>query len=229
MSTLRQVALGLVIALISLSLMLGVFSLSLAEGNRVAPTATQPPSATPTWQPFTPQPPSPTSPAPTPTLTASLPPPPTSCPAPQGWIAYQVQPSDNLEDLAESYQVSVEELAQANCLVGTELPVGAVLYVPPIPTATPVPCGPPDDWVRYTVRPGDTLYAIARARNTKVSELQKANCLTSTLLRVGQLLYVPPGGGSGSTAVPSTPITFTLIPVTDTDEYYEPPTETTTP
>lgn len=226
MSTLRQVALGLVIALVSLSLLLGIFSLSLAEGNRVAPTATLLPSTTPTWQSFTPQPPSPTSPPATVTATLTLPPPPTSCPAPQGWLAYQVEPADTLESLAETHQLSADELAQANCLVSAELPAGAVLYVPPIPTATPVPCGPPQDWVRYTVRRGDTLYAIARSHNTKVSELQKANCMTSTLLRVGQLLYVPPGGGSGSTAVPSTPITFTLIPVTDTDVYYEPPTET---
>jgi LysM repeat protein len=207
--------------------LLGIFSLSLAEGNRVAPTATQLPSTTPTWQPFTPLPPSPTSPPATITPTATLPPPPTSCPAPQGWIAYQVEPADTLESLADAHQLSAAELAQANCLVSAELPAGAVLYVPPIPTATPVPCGPPDDWVRYTVRRGDTLYAIARAHSTKVSELLKANCMTSTLLRTGQLLYVPPGGGSGSTAVPGTPITFTLIPaVTDTDVYYESPTDT---
>lgn len=53
------------------------------------------------------------------------------------------------------------------------------------------PCGPPSYWVRYTVRSGDNLTRIALATGTTVSQLRTANCLTSTLIRTGQRLWVP--------------------------------------
>jgi LysM repeat protein len=225
MITLKRSVSGLGTALVSLALLLGGFSISLAEGNRVAPTATQYPSATPTWQSFTPQPASPTSPPATITLTATLPPPPTGCPAPATWIPYQVQAGESLSGLAAERRISAEELGLANCLVSDELLAGVIIYVPPMATVTPIPCGPPDDWVRYTVRRGDTLYAISRSHGIQVADLQAANCMTSTLLRVGQSLYVPPGAVS-STPTAGIPLSFTLIPVSPTEEYFETPTET---
>jgi hypothetical protein len=91
----RQVLWGLFIALASTGLILGGLSLSLAEGNILAPTQTLPPTATPTWAPFTPSsgtsaPAASATPV-TPTSTDTPPPPPTSCPPPPGRKANQVQ------------------------------------------------------------------------------------------------------------------------------------------
>ncbi|UBV41528.1 peptidoglycan DD-metalloendopeptidase family protein [Deinococcus taeanensis] len=44
----------------------------------------------------------------------------------------------------------------------------------------------------YTVRPGDTLYSIARASSTTVDALIRLNNLKSTTLEVGQELQLPP-------------------------------------
>jgi LysM repeat protein len=67
----------------------------------------------------------------------------------------------------------------------------------PTPTAqaeaTSVPCKAPGSWVPYVVQEGDTLYRLSQAYGITVAQLQKANCLgTSTLLKVGQTLVVPP-------------------------------------
>ncbi len=80
------------------------------------------------------------------------------------------------------------------------------------PSATPAPittaaalCVPiqPAGWVRYTVRPGDTLSGLAAAVGTTVAELMVVNCITDArLVFVGQVLFVPrlPAGGA---AVPT--------------------------
>ena len=209
MKNLRQVFLGIVIALASIGLIFGVFSLSLVEGNistNLAPTHTLTPTISPTLQPFTRSVDSPTpsptltltpaltsTPSWTPTSTPSPIPSPTNCPPPVGWLPYVVQSGDTLDKIATRYHSSVATLQQANCLLTTELLPGKILYVPPVPTQTPVPCGRPSGWVGYVVQPGDTLYRLSQAYGISVGELQRANCMgSSTLLRVGQTLYVPP-------------------------------------
>jgi len=59
--------------------------------------------------------------------------------------------------------------------------VGQRLYIP-IGIQAPVV---------YTVRPGDTLYLIARRYNTTVDSLMALNNLSSTELRIGQQLTIP--------------------------------------
>ncbi len=202
MRTLRQILTGLGIGLFSLFITMGGFALALTEGNLNAPV--RPPSETlpPSSSPLPPVSPTPLP----PTSTVTLPPPPTACPPPNGWVAYVVQAGDTLEGVAARYRVSVEALSQANCLLTTSLLPGSLLYVPPTPTRTPIPCGPPQGWVTYTVQPGDTLYHISVAYGVTVRQLQNANCLgNSTLILTGQLLYVPPG----PTRTPITTSTFT--------------------
>jgi len=208
MKTLRQLLLGILIALASIGLLLGGFALSLAEGNSIAtstsiptstPTPTLIPTSSPTWLPFTPSvstKPSLDSPTPSPTLTKTLtstpPPAPTNCPPPQGWLVYFVQPGETLDSIATRYQINTSILQGANCLVTKELLPSVVIYVPPMRTQTPLPCGAPNSWVAYYVQNGDTLYSLSLTYGTTVAELQRANCLgASTRLHNGQALYVP--------------------------------------
>lgn len=46
-------------------------------------------------------------------------------------------------------------------------------------------------YITYTVRPGDTLYAIASRYNTTVDVIKRLNNLTSNVLSVGQVLRIP--------------------------------------
>jgi LysM repeat protein len=213
MNGVRQVVLGVLAAMLSLSLVLGSFALALTEG---VPVAIAPDTSTSTvvfLPPDTPTPPGTDIPTPTvptpipgePTFTPSLTftpsptftstPPNTTCPPPAGWSAIVVQPGDTLESLAVAYLTTPSILLQANCLISHSLFPDAILYVPGIPatpTRTKVPCGPPKTWVTYTVRPGDTLYSLGQAFGVPVSHLQYANCLgSSTNIRAGQSLFVP--------------------------------------
>ncbi len=61
----------------------------------------------------------------------------------------------------------------------------------------------------YTVRPGDTVYRIAKAYNVKVEDIAKANKLKDPhKIWIGEKLYIPvPGKPSTSTNKPSTSVT----------------------
>ena len=45
--------------------------------------------------------------------------------------------------------------------------------------------------INYTVKKGDNLYSIAKKYNTSVSNILGLNNLTSTNLKIGQLLKIP--------------------------------------
>lgn len=58
-------------------------------------------------------------------------------------------------------------------------------------TATPDPCAPPQGWVEYVVRPGDTLNSLAQKTNIGQTDLQQINCLASSVLQPGQVINLP--------------------------------------
>lgn len=213
MDTLRQLGGSLLLAAFSAALVIGGLSLALAESYvPVAPTPTE--TLAPVVSFLSPTSPSfasitetiPVSPSPTVTI-----PPPTSCPPPSGWVAITVQPGEDLLTLASRYKTTREQLLAANCLFSNDLPTGSILYVPSIPTNTPVPCGPPAGWIRYTVQPGNTLYSLSQAYSVSLSQLQFANCMAAnqTSLVTGQTIWVP----NVVTRTPRATATATLTPV----------------
>ncbi|MGE5250329.1 MAG: LysM peptidoglycan-binding domain-containing protein [Bacteroidota bacterium] len=253
--SLRQFGTAIAISIVSLGLVLGGLSLALSESfTPLAPTETaaaptRPVTLTVTRTPLiltgtaaTGATQSSTTQAPTPTSTGV---PPSACPPPSGWIGVMVGSNDTLESLALRYNTSAQMLAQGNCLLTQTLLPGTVLYVPPLPTmyippvrtATFIPCGAPFGWVRYMVQPGDTLYHIATLYGITTSQLQRANCLgLSTTIRVGQLLWVPnvptltlpatmPPPYDTPTPYPTEPLTETPLPFTSSPE----PTSTSVP
>jgi LysM repeat protein len=229
----RQILWGLSIALFSSGIILGSLSLSLAEGNMAAllPTTPSLSPSSPTFPPFTP-PVGTTSPPIPPIATFTPTPPPTNCPPPAGWQAYLVQPGDMLEGLAERYRVPADQLSQANCLMTTSLLPGSYLYVPPVPTRTPVPCGAPSGWIHYTVLRGDTLYSLAQYYQVTVQQLQQANCMgNSTILYTGRQIYVPPMPTRTPSPTPTaslTPASTSNLTPTASDTPTPTPTETPT-
>jgi LysM repeat protein len=198
MQSLRQLGYGFLLGALSIFIVLGAFSLAMAEGDMVpSAIATQTPQAIfPTEFPTLPLISSPVAgatslPSLTPSPTITAPPPPTSCPPPANWQAMVVQPYDSLASLAQAYQTTPDAIRQANCLLSDDLVSGSFLYVPILPTITRVPCGAPIGWVIYIVKPGDSLYRISLLYRVSVGQLQSANCMVTTLITAGQRLYVP--------------------------------------
>ncbi len=58
-------------------------------------------------------------------------------------------------------------------------------------------CPPPEGWLPYRVQAGDTLFGFALGSEgaLDVATIRRANCLESDLLRIGQVLYLPPEVG----------------------------------
>jgi LysM repeat protein len=228
MQSLRQLGGGVIVALISVLLVIGGISLALAETlpSQATPTPIPPtlslefPTATFTASPSILESPTPlitTTPFVFATETAFA----TntlfvqaSCNPPVGWQRILTTASDTIYSLAQRYKTTAENLGSANCLSSFDVPAGFALYVPPVPTLTVIPCGPPAGYVkRHVVQPGDNLYRIALSYGITYPQLQRANCMgSSTTIYAGQLLWVP--------NIPTrTPVPPTFTPVTPVEQY----------
>lgn len=115
----------------------------------------------------------------------------------------------------------------------TEQPTTASL--PSVVSRTAIPtraCVVPANWVVYVVQPGDSLYGISLKFHIALSDLENANCLSTTVIRTGQKLYVPFALTSTpalSTAIPSPTLTFTNTATVEVDTSTPIPSETLAP
>lgn len=129
---------------------------------------------------------------------------------PEGWLLYTVQPGETLGVLAAGTDSSVAEIANANCLGDAPLAAGMQILVPRQPLVEL--CGPPQSWVRYQIRRGDTLGALARLRGTTIDEIMRANCRDSQDLIAGQFIFLPPGASPNPVQSVAPPPQATAVP-----------------
>jgi len=202
----RQLFVGILIGFISALLILGAFALVFAEGGMLS-FQPAPPTDTPT--PIIIVPGQPTEPpVPTATLAPSpTPVPPVDCPPPAGWWAYTTGSGETIASVAQQFNLSSDQLVQANCLTG-ELSPGVRVYIPPLPTLPPVTCGnPPAGWIKYTIQSGQNLYRIALYYRMDYRDLARYNCIQDPdRIYAGNEIWVPPG----NTMTP--PVTVTVTP-----------------
>lgn len=95
-------------------------------------------------------------------------------------ITYIVKSGDSLWSIAKKYNISVNDLKQANNLTGNGLSINQKLIIPQT-----------GDYETYVVKSGDSLYKIALKNNTTVDEIKKVNNLTNNNLSIGQVLLIP--------------------------------------
>lgn len=108
------------------------------------------------------------------------------------YAIYTVKVGDNLYSIASKYGVSVESIMDINNLDSSLLSIGQQLKIP-------VGVDDKDNqYGTYVVGSGDTLYSIAKDHGMTVNELMTINALTSSNLKVGQVLKVTSGGGVDS-------------------------------
>ncbi|GBD29245.1 Murein hydrolase activator NlpD [bacterium HR32] len=109
--------------------------------------------------------------------------------------SYRVTEGDSLWEIARRFGTTVEAIAAANELSDADfLRPGQVLQVPVGRAAEVASSGP----ARYTVRPGDTLWAIALKTGVRVEALAAANGIQGDRLRVGQRLVIPVPGSAAA-------------------------------
>jgi LysM repeat protein len=119
---------------------------------------------------------------------------------------------DTLASLAQTYHTTADLLRAKNCLLNDQLIANSILYVPPLPTSTLIPCGAPLNWGYYTVIAGDTLYRLSLLYRVTVTALMQANCLNTSVIRPGQILRVPNVPTSTAPAFTNTPVPPTPTP-----------------
>ncbi|MBK8803513.1 MAG: LysM peptidoglycan-binding domain-containing protein [Fibrobacteres bacterium] len=115
--------------------------------------------------------------------------------------SHVVRDGETLDMIARSYGVSVGSIKLLNHLRSSRIDIGQKLALPAgIAIGQPAPPAPvrqvaspaaPVRTVSYTVRPGDSLYSIARSRSTTVDTLMQLNGLTQSSLKPGQVIRVP--------------------------------------
>jgi len=110
-------------------------------------------------------------------------------PLAQSGFYYTVRWGDTLYSIARRFGTTVAAIAQANGIINPAyIRVGQVLFVPTWPAWPP----PPPTGFYYTVRPGDTLYSIARRFGTTHWALAAANHLPNpNCIYAGQRLFIP--------------------------------------
>ena len=97
---------------------------------------------------------------------------------------YTIRHGDTLYDLARHFAVPLDDLLASNDIDhDSTLEVGMELAIPPLDDAR---------YLRHEVKPGDTLFAIARLHATTPEALRNLNLMAAEdSLRIGQNLLIP--------------------------------------
>ena len=106
---------------------------------------------------------------------------------------YTVKAGDTLTKIAKAHGMTLQQLLSANKIMNPNLiKIGQVLKIPAKSNATTQPAPTIPKSVSYTVKKGDTLYAIAKSYKVTVQQLVAANKLTNAnSIAIGQVLTIP--------------------------------------
>ena len=112
--------------------------------------------------------------------------------------SYTVRSGDTLSDIARSHGISTSALKRANGLSSSRIYPGKVLRVPEsTAVAQRSPSRSADAPNTYRVRKGDTLYDIANRFGVSISDLRRANGLSSSRIYPGDVLRIPTKNAKG--------------------------------
>ena len=162
--------------------------------------------------------------------------PPASAALPKGQ-QIEVQQGDTLYAIGRRHNVMISDLMAVNELRNPNLKPGQTLFLPagngrttpqvkpertaaikagPAPVSAPVATAPGlGAGDSYTVKPGDSLYAIAARHKIKVGDLQRANAITDvSKVKPGMVLKLPSGEGPAAAQAVATGAGETVQPET---------------
>ncbi len=135
---------------------------------------------------------------------------PTAAPAGQCG-SYLIQPGDTLSRIALSYNVTTQQMAQANNITNADLILAGSTLIVPCPTAVVATAVPNTSGQGgqggvtttttgqsiYIVEPGDNIYRLSLRFGVSMADLMRVNGLSASTMNTiyaGQELIIPPGG-----------------------------------
>ena len=96
---------------------------------------------------------------------------------------YTVVKGDTLYSISRKFNVSIDELRRINNLDSDILSIGQKIYLTDNIDN--------NDYTKYTVVKGDSLYGIAKRFNINLNDLINTNNLDNLVLQIGQVLLIP--------------------------------------
>ncbi|TWT02449.1 LysM peptidoglycan-binding domain-containing protein [Planomicrobium sp. CPCC 101079] len=138
---------------------------------------------------------------------------------------YIVKSGDTLSKIALQYKTSVSTLQKANGISGSTIYVGQKLKV--TGTASSVAATKPATTTStsksstYKVASGDTLSGIAKKAGVSVTQLMNWNNLSSSLIRVGQVLQIENSSSSNTSPAATAPASSVSAPSTSATGTYK--------
>lgn len=139
---------------------------------------------------------------------------------------YTVKKGDSLWAISKRYNVSLNELYEANGMnKNSVLKIGQQIRIPSEGATQTVSVPSADAYqpstfdsptTEYTVVSGDTLSRIANRHNTTVSAIKAANSKSSDLIRVGEKLMIPGSGGAAPKPAPAPAASSVTAPTVTT-------------
>lgn len=98
---------------------------------------------------------------------------------------YTVKQGDTLYGISNQFGVSVSDILNNNNVDPSNLKIGQVLIIPNNNGTNA------DTTINYTVKKGDSLYALAKKYNTTVPKIIELNNLKNSNLSIGQIIKIP--------------------------------------
>lgn len=115
---------------------------------------------------------------------------------------HRVRRGETLGKIASRYGVSMSSIKRANGMRSSTIRTGQVLRIPGLSgpsssyaSADDSSSGTGGATVRYRVRRGDTLGAIAARHRVSIASIKNANDMRSSMIRSGQVLTIPGSTG----------------------------------
>jgi N-acetylmuramoyl-L-alanine amidase len=102
--------------------------------------------------------------------------------------SYVVSRGDNLSDIAERFNVSLNDLKAANNISGSVIYVGQTLS---IPNALSIPVLAQLSFREHVVSRGESLSQIAEYYRVSMQRIRESNQLRNDTIRIGQVLRIP--------------------------------------
>jgi LysM repeat protein len=107
---------------------------------------------------------------------------------PDNMFMYTVKKGDTLYKIALIYNTTVKKIMDLNNFTSTKLSIGQIIRIPETFTKEEDFYLP--SFTSYTVKKGDTLYNLSKTYNVPVDTIIKDNSLTSSSLKIGQILRI---------------------------------------